>query len=817
MILPVQPHFLVFLIRQDLVFLFLTLNSNGKMSTTRPSISSRGTNLGSAKQRRHRHTLTEWESRRERIIQLYVREGKTADEVVETLKSVFNFSTGRRQLYKKLDEWGVRKNYKLNREDTSTPQSGGQDDIVQAVSLTPLVQLSGTSTTQPTPATSRTIESQSLPSAFVQADVSPARNRSQPDSVVLEANKFGATGNLPDNVINPLQLAVRSKFPNNCSATMGREPADLSPSHLPLAESLAVSRPPRDVTLMPASNPNDVYSETALRLEKSLDQVLSLISEKLGYINHSSALQLKKSVETLLLLSQRVAEESESDITGFQRHHHNSLGESLNMTKSLIALSSSVNVNTYTSVDVPYQILPSRVVWNRRRKALRLGATTLTVTEKKSRNFANGFDQDTEAQMAGWHFGAKLVFKPEKLNNILQIQVQQYQVSFGSISLPPKIVVNNIVRNDSIVFKIAEKGSVEELQRLFTTGEACLRDCDEKGASLLYYASRGWNAPVCEYLIQNGFDVDEVILIDSNGCETTPLHLSLGQDNLETSRALLTAGADPTMKVTISSCRRASVLDKLSNNMGSPSRNLPVYAIVPYIFNLASHFDIGRYLIDGYRPVLHNLCNAGNMPSWLSVGPEEWVKFFLDRGCRTDDRSSIGTCLHVFFRSQIHRPSELGWQKALIYLVNCGANVSSVDRWDKTVSEIAFAKLVCPELNNYDLGSYRGDLWDSVLHACNYNIADFRGNCPRVARYTDHYTREDFEKLWEGRESFCPYFCDGTLPTPIQDHNLEGPYATSEMVLCTCTDEGPTCWLRPDDKNTNCRNIREYQGLNRHV
>ncbi|KAI1741094.1 hypothetical protein F4680DRAFT_417174 [Xylaria scruposa] len=759
------------------------------------------TNLGSTKQRRYRHTPTEWKSRRESIIQLYVGEGKTADEVVETLKLVFNFSTGRRQLYKKLDEWGVRKNHKLNHEDTSASLGDSQDDIVQAVSLTPLVR----PTRQPTPV-----------AAFVQDDGSPAWDPSQPDSVALVANKFGASGNLSDNVIVPLRLVGRSNLSNHHLATAsGTEPAQFSSSHPPLAESWTALWPSLEVTLMPASNPSNLYSKTTLSLEQSLNQVLYLMSGKLGHISHSNALQLKKNVDTLLLLSQKVAEESQSDISNFQCHHYQSLGEGLDMTRSLIASSTSVTLNTYTSVSVPHQIIPSPVVWKRRWKAVRLGTTTLTVTEKTSRKFANGFDQDTGAQTADWHFGTKLIFRPEKLNNILQIQVQQYQASFGSISLPPKIMVNNIVRNDSIVFKIAEKGSVEELQRLFATGEACLRDCNENGASLLYYASSGWNAPVCEYLIQNGFDVDEVISIDSNGGQTTPLHLSLGQQNLKTSRVLLTANADPTMKFTIGGCR-ASVIDELANNMACPSRNLPGYEIVRYLFDLASHFGVSNYRINGFRPLLHNLCNAGNTPTWLPVGPEEWVKLFLDQGCRTDDRCSIGTCLHMFFRSLIHRPSELGWQKALIRLVNCGANVYSVDEWDKSVSEIAYAKFVCHELNHYDLGSYRGDLWDSVLHACNYSITDFRKR-PRIARYTRDYTREDFEKLWEAREFSCPYWDDGTLQTSLRDHNLEGSYAINEMILCTCTDEGPTYWVNTDDTNTNCPNIRDYQSLNRHI
>ncbi|KAI1148321.1 ankyrin repeat-containing domain protein [Nemania diffusa] len=766
-----------------------------------------------AKQRRYRHTPTEWESRRETIIQLYVRESKTADEVVEALRSDFSFSIGRRQLYKKLDEWAVRKNSKLNHEDTSASLGNG-DVMLKVASLTPLVQLSGTSARLPTPAASRTVASQSSPSDFVQADGSPARDPSQRDSVALVANKFRAPGNLSDNVIFPLRLVGRSSFSNHCLTTAsGTEPANLSSSYLPRAESQTGSQPSREVTLLPPSNPSGLCSDTALSLEQSLYQVIGLISGKIGHINHSSAFQLKKSLDTLLVLSQTIVEELESDVSGFQ-FHHDSLEEGLNMTKSLIASSTSVTLNTHTSVGVPHHILPSWVVWRRRWKTVRLGTTTLTVTEKTSRIFDYKFDRDTQAQTTDWHFGAKLVFKPQKLNNILQIQVQQYQAPFGSISLPPKIMANNIVSSDSILFQVAERGSVEELQRLFATGEASLRDCNENGASLLYYASSGWNAPVCEYLIQNGFDVDEVIFIDSDRGETTPLHLSLGQDNLETSKALLAAGADPTIQFTIGG-RRTGVIDILGNNMGSPSRNPADYEIVRYLFDLSSHFGVVHYRINGYRPLLYNLCNAGNTPTWLPVAPEEWVEFFLNRGCRTDDRISIGTCLHMFFRSRIHRPSELGWQKALIRLVHCGADVYAVDDWGKSVSEMAYAKLVCHELNNYDLGSYRGDLWDSVLHACNYSIAEFRAICPRVARYTHDYTREDFEKLWEDRESSCPYWDDGTLLNPPQNRTVEGLYATNEMVLCTCTDERPTRWLNTDDTSTNCRNIRvDVEGSN---
>ncbi|KAI0965926.1 hypothetical protein F4678DRAFT_467066 [Xylaria arbuscula] len=773
--------------------------------------------LSSAKPRRYRHTQTKWESRRERIIQLYVEEGKTADEVVETLKSGFSFSTGRRQLYKKLDEWGVRKNNKLNNEDANTSLSDARHDIVQAVSSAPLVQLSGTATTQWTPAASRTVQSLTSPSAFAEVDSSHAREPPQPDSVALIANTFGASGNLSDNGILPLRPVGRSSFSNHCLTTVsGTEPAGLSSYYLPLAEGWTELRLSQEETLIPARNLSDWHSDIVLCLEQSLCQVLDIISGKIGHIGHSSAMQLKKSVETLFLLSQMIVEKPKSGPSGFQYHHYQSLGKSLNLANSLVALSTSFNLNTYTSVGVPHQMVPSQVVWKRRSTAVHLGSTILNVTEKTTRAFADGDDQDTEDQTADWHLGMKLIFRPEKLSNMLQIQVQQYQTFFGNLSLPPIVVVNNIVRNDSLVFQVARGGSVQELQCLFATGEANLRDCNENGASLLYYASLGWNAPVCEYLIENGFDVDEVILVDSNGGEATPLYLSLRENNLATSKVLLTKNADPTMEFTIRGCR-ATVLDEAANNMSSPNRDIPDYEIVRYLFQHASHFGVSNYRIHGYRPILHNLCNAGNTPAWLPTSPEEWVENFIEQGCRLEDRCSIGTCLHMFFRSLIHRPSEIGWQKALIRLVDGGANVYAVDDWGKSVSEIAYATLVCAELTNNDLGSYRGDLWDSVLLACNYNIADFRGMCRRTARYTYNYTRGDFEKLWEGREPSCPYWDDSAWPTSSQYHNLEDPYVVNGMVLCTCKDEEPTCWLNMNDTNTTCPNTREHQYLNRHA
>jgi hypothetical protein len=257
--------------------------------------------------------------------------------------------SSRRQLFKKLGEWGVRKNYKSNNKDISTSPRDRQDDIVQAVSLTIPVQLSGTSRRQPIPVAAQTVASCSSQSAFVQVESSLARDPPQPDSVAPVANKFEATGNLSDNVTVPFRLVGGSNLSNDHLATVsGTELAKLSSSYLPLAKRWTGALPSGEVAPTPGRNFRNMYPETTSCLKESLSQVLDLVAGKIGHVSHLNALKLKNSVDTLLSLSQKLAEESESHISGFQGHHHHSLREGLNMTKCLIASSAIVTLNTYS-------------------------------------------------------------------------------------------------------------------------------------------------------------------------------------------------------------------------------------------------------------------------------------------------------------------------------------------------------------------------------------------------------------------------------------------------------------------------------------
>jgi hypothetical protein len=68
-------------------------------------------------------------------------------------------------------------------------------------------------------------------------------------------------------------------------------------------------------------------------------------------------------------------------------------------------------------------------------------------------------------------------------------------------------------------------------------------------------------------------------------------------------------------------------------------------------------------------------------------------------------------------------------------------------------------------IRNADFGSYRGDLWDSCLSLCSYEINLFRLQGPRRrALYTSAYRRSHFELLWKGREYLCPYWDDQVWP-----------------------------------------------------
>lgn len=129
------------------------------------------------------------------------------------------------------------------------------------------------------------------------------------------------------------------------------------------------------------------------------------------------------------------------------------------------------------------------------------------------------------------------------------------------------------------------------------------------------------------------------------------------------------------------------------------------------------------------------------------------IALLLQRGANVHAVDTYGrSCLHLVIRGTkgLNRLEEEF--AALVLLVRSGADVRAEDDWGRSVSETAYQGL------SVDSGSYPGDLWDSVLAACGYQVSEFRRHYPRTARYTRDYPRRIFEKLWEGRQHLCPYW-----------------------------------------------------------
>ena len=131
-------------------------------------------------------------------------------------------------------------------------------------------------------------------------------------------------------------------------------------------------------------------------------------------------------------------------------------------------------------------------------------------------------------------------------------------------------------------------------------------------------------------------------------------------------------------------------------------------------------------------------------------------KLLLDRGANIHARNHGGlTCLH---KAVVRARTCKNEMEAIVLLVQCGANIFTTDNLGRSIFDDAYD---CDHEEYRPLGGYRGDLWDAVLAQCGYE-SYIRRPEQRLCHYTVRYSREDFERLWKGREHLCPYFSDSS-------------------------------------------------------
>lgn len=192
---------------------------------------------------------------------------------------------------------------------------------------------------------------------------------------------------------------------------------------------------------------------------------------------------------------------------------------------------------------------------------------------------------------------------------------------------------------------------------------------------------------------------------------------------------------------------------------------------------------------DSYAAALVWLCAGGRFTT-------ESIKYLLSKSADPERCESTNgwTCLHAcfigpdWFPGEEVPPDERAWirriRESILYLVRQGA-----DPWAETfefqsVSEFAYTvdPLSYGDTDFCAYGSLKGDLWDSVLAECGYDIRAFRKGYARTAQYMSEYSREGFESLWKGLESLCPYYND-------KEGETWCPCVDKEACLCVRVEE----------------------------
>ncbi|KAI1293277.1 hypothetical protein F5Y03DRAFT_374458 [Xylaria venustula] len=732
------------------------------------------------KQRRNHHTAADWDRKKAFIIQLYTDEGKQAKDVIESLKSEFEFHTGRRQLFNKLKEWGVQKN-RTNHERSAPP---GLTGIMSAGTL-----VSGQPESQGLlPQTPQTHTETGPLAELIQFDEMPL------EGLDLRTPRIAWDEEGPPWLLSNV-LSPQSTEPTGSSTAIAI--SRRSPLSTVFQSSLQITSETQDVfsasskghetTITIAGGQHDLgFPQIHPPMEEILSSLIHFVAGSECVVNDTVLLQLKKDTNSLFNLAQ-------NNLMSTYCTRHN-LGSEISLAKNLLSSAATVIINMNGPSRIPNQLLGGSKVLKQRKV---IGASIVDVTTKKpTRLQAQDFPENNEMITS-----IRVLFKQAESTSALLFEVNQYPLVDGSFSSIPRLSVMNIIPSNSLVFQVAKTGSVQDLLKVLASGQANLRDHDENGWSLLHHSLE--NEPMCRFLVESGLDVDEVCY-GRKGYAKTPLHLTY--KNSGVIRILLTGGADPTIEIP----RSVSFTSLKAEQTGDPILN-DGFDILCDIFSLSAHFGVSSVTdFVGKTAFLNTFCLHRQKNDTFLFDPVKRIKFLMDRGSLITEKNFNGsTCLHVFFRSEPCFPQKENWFNALIYAVRQGADVYAAEMDGVTVSQIAYAGRYCDDVYR-DIGSYRGDIWDAVLHACGFNIWEFRQACPRTARYTAQYTRKDFEFLWKGREQLCPYWDDQRWPEPFDQYQEIIVTDTSQKILCGCHLGGSVRWLDSLHNDKDCWNSSDY-------
>ncbi|ERF71232.1 hypothetical protein EPUS_08150 [Endocarpon pusillum Z07020] len=551
--------------------------------------------------------------------------------------------------------------------------------------------------------------------------------------------------------------------------------------------STEIRRPERIARLQPQCSkgldPTDDCGDPEEDCEplESIERLCQLAKQKGGALSNNDAEVIISDLDALLAFASvpSLHTKSKSPVPGkrqsgmVQEKNNHSSNRELKRMRNLLGSSDTLVVNQKGKAESHrLSTFKNRKISSKRsRKEIPKAYGKITMTTTESHYIAtsdSSQEQITTSPQTTREFTASLnaVLDHPRFQANLTVSFHQHATADGFFSLCPSISVGLIRPNNSAVFECVRYGDMDGLLSLIGQGKASLRDCDSYGTPLLHYAIG--QPTVCEFLIQNGADVDEMARSPFWGVPCLPLSITSllytedqPRERLECRRLLLRAGADPT-------------IEERSDVAGSPVREVVLAGDREYLqetldlgagfIDLEERDEIGRTLLLLLAYNRFEGCNPAKFD------------LLLRRGSNIHARDDEGkTCLHICIRLA-ECENVLEEQECLVLLVQNGADVNACDNNGHSISETAYTVS-----NHYyydlDLGGYRGDLWDSVLLQCGYDINEKRKGFPRRSEYVESYTRQDFESLWRGREELCPYYHDPPGWDPDGDlESLDGSW-----------------------------------------
>ena len=124
-----------------------------------------------------------------------------------------------------------------------------------------------------------------------------------------------------------------------------------------------------------------------------------------------------------------------------------------------------------------------------KRRVIDLGSGTLTITSYERRLACEGPSTSNYHRHGDRELSFKILLRPKSVQIIITLALRQRHSLGGSLSSIPKLLISNILPADSLVFKFAAQGRLDDLKSLLAEKKASLHDRSEKGWSLLHVST----------------------------------------------------------------------------------------------------------------------------------------------------------------------------------------------------------------------------------------------------------------------------------------------------------------------------------------